>query len=252
MNKRRFQLRFPKIICLLLLSLGGILIGLSLFFDSMLAFFGGCVFVFWGSIMTFISSEGLIKLGVSEAISLTYMSALAKAVRHGSMQNMIYTPPGYLNLTQNYTNRIIQPILNVEYTFRSLEIENVAPDNELFNLLEQSLGKSFFGMGFSEFEAALPKLLVESLEMAEDVKLEANGDVVRVILKKPFDKQIYLKAKNQAGLINMYGFPLSAALAYALAYSSGIPVMINRHLISQEGEIVVFEFNFLGSRSVLA
>ncbi len=248
-NKQPLKISAPKIITPTLLIFGGILIGLSLIYDAALAFFGGFALVFWGSMMVFISGERLVKKDVYEATSLTYISTLGKAVNRQDQQKMVYAPIDSPNLTQNYP--LIQ-IRNVELSFNKPELVNLAPENELFNLIERTYRKSFSGCEFSEFETVLPKVLVESLELAENVRIEANGDVVRVILEKPFDWQVYVKAKNQAALIDAFGFPLSGAIAYALANSSGKHVMINRHLISQDGKTVQFEYTLLGQRSVQA
>ncbi len=248
MTKFAVRLSLPKILFSALLGLGVFLIVLSLIYNVTLAFFGGFVLVFWGSLMAFISGERLIKKDVLDATNLTYLSSFGKAVNNVCLQKMVYVPTK--RRAPNTTHPFSQTYQDAKSAFDNTEIVNLAPENELFHLLERTYCKRFFGMGFSEFEAALPKLLVESLEIAETVQVQANEDVVRVVVEKPFDWKIYLNAKNQSSLIDAFGFPLSGAIAHVLANSLGAPVMITRHLVSLDRKTVQFEYTLIGKRSV--
>jgi len=247
-SKKTHKISAQKIVFPLFLGLGSVLIVFSLFYDFLAAFFGGFALVFWGSIMMFISGERLVKKDVLDATSLAYLSSLNKLANHVDLKNMVYAAPNSRNITENHPNPTIQ-ILNVELEFSKPEKVNLAPENELFNLLERTLGKSFSRIGFLEFKTVLPKLLVESLELAQNVTIEAIGDIVTVTLEKPYDLDVYLKAKNQNRMIDVVGCPLSGAIAYALANSSNHAVIINRQVISDDKKSIEFEYTLLGQRS---
>jgi hypothetical protein len=252
-SKQPLKINTHKILYPTLLATGGILIAYSIIYNFTTAFFAGFFLVFWGSIIAFISNEHLIKKDVLDATSLTYLSSLSKTANQASMQKMIYTNPDNIkNAIQNYPMPV-QPfpqIQNVELSFGTPEPVNLAPDNELFHLLERKYGKSFAELGFSNLEAVLSKLLVESLELAENVTVQANGDVITVTVKKPFDLEVYLKAQSQNLMIDAAGFPLPGAIAYVLAVSSGQPVVINHYLVNPVEKTVQFEYLLLGQRSV--
>jgi hypothetical protein len=248
-NKQPIKIKLQKIVFSALLAAGSILIGFSLIYNVTVSLFGGFVLVFWGSIMLFVSGTLLVRKDVLDATSLTYWSQLDKIVNDQCTHSMVYTSPDSLHATQTFSEHPIQQIQNVELTFGKPEHVNLAPENELFLLFERTLGKSFSGLSFAKFQVVLPKLLVESLELAQNVTVEANGDIVKVVVENPYDLQVYLKAKNHNHLIDIVGFPLSGAIAYALASSSGKPVIINRHLINVDKKTVEFEYTLLGERS---
>jgi hypothetical protein len=243
------KISLQKIVFPTLLVAGCLLIGYALFYDVTVALFGGFVLVFWGSIMLFVSGTHLVRQDVLDATSLTYWSHLDKIVNYQGTQSMVYTTQDRHDAIQTYPNHPIQQIQNVELTFGKPEHVNLAPENELFDLFERTLGKSFSGLSFTKFQIVLPKLLVENLELAHNVTVEANGDMVRVIVENPYDLQVYLRAKHHNRLMDIVGFPLSGAIAYALASSAGKPVIINRHLISLDKKSVEFEYTLLGQRS---
>jgi len=196
----------------------------------------------------FISGERLVKKDVLDATSLAYLSSLDKVANNVDLKNMVYAAPKSRNITENNPNPSIQ-IQNVELEFSKPEKVSLAPENELFNLFERTLGKSFSRIGFLEFKTVLPKLLVESLELAQNVTIEAIGDIVTVTLENPYDLNVYLKAKNQNRMIDVVGCPLSGAIAYALANSSNHAVIINRQVISDDKKSIEFEYTLLGQRS---
>jgi hypothetical protein len=251
-NKKPLKISAPKIVFPLFLAFGSVLIVFSLLYDFLAGFFGGFALVFWGSIMMFISGEHLVKKDVLDATSLTYVASLDKMANQVDLQNIVYTTPNSRNNAQNCPNPQITQIQTVELKLGKPEKVNLAPENELFNLLERTLGKSFSRIGFLEFKTVLPKLLVESLEIAQNVTIEANGDIVKVTLENPYDLDVYLKANNQNRMIDVIGCPLSGAIAYALANSSNKAVIINRHLIGQDKKSIQFEYTLLGQRSASA
>ncbi|MGD6934068.1 MAG: hypothetical protein ACQCN5_07680 [Candidatus Bathyarchaeia archaeon] len=248
-GSKPFKISPQKTIFSTLLVAGSALIGFSLIYNYMIAFFGGFALVFWGSIMVFISAEHLVKKDVLDATSLTYLAHLNKAANQTDMQNMVYASQNELNKIQKPSNPLIPQIQHVEMTIGKPERVNLAPENELFNLLERTYGKSFSRIGFSELKTVLPKLLVEALELAQNVTIDANGETVKVTVENPYDLQVYLKANNQNRLIDAVGCPLAGAIAYALANSSGKPVIISQLSISQDKKTVHFEYTLLGQRS---
>jgi hypothetical protein len=245
-NKQPIKISLQKIVFPTLLAAGCFLIGYALFYVVTEALFGGFVLVFWGSIMLFVSGTRLIRKDVLDATSLTYWSQIDKIVNDRGTQSMVYTTQDHPHAILAFSSHPIQQIQNVELTFGKPEHVNLAPENELFHLFERTLGKSFSGLSFAKFQVVLPKLLVENLELAQNVTIEANGDIVRVVVENPYDLQVYLKAKHHNRLIDIVGFPLSGAIA--LASSSGKPVIINRHLISVDKKTVEVEYTLLGQR----
>ncbi len=249
-NKQPIKINIPKIVFPTFLAAGSLLIGFAYIYNFLAAFFVGFVLVFWGSIMVFISDERLIKKDVLDATSLTYFSQLNKISKQVDLQT-VFTASASNSLKENviFPKTHFKQIKNVELTFQEQEQVNIAPENELFNLMEQKLGKSFSGISFEKLKTVLPKLLVENLELTQNVNVEANGDQVRVTLEKPYDLTVYLKAEKQNLLLDAAGFPLSGAIAYALANSSGKAVIINQHLLAKDKKTVHIEYTLLGQRS---
>ncbi|XHH09188.1 MAG: hypothetical protein ACFCUE_00785 [Candidatus Bathyarchaeia archaeon] len=251
-KKPKIKISAQKIIFPTLLSIGSLLIGIALIYDYLAAFFGGFALLFWGSIMVFISGERLIKKDVLDATSLTYLSQLRKTANSNDNQNMVYVAPNGLSRIQAVSKSKVQQIQNVELTLFKTEQLNMAPENELFQLIEQKLGKSFSQVSFLGVKTVLPKLLVESLELAQNMTVQANGDTVNVSLENPYDLQVYLKSEKQNRLIDAAGSPLSGAIAYALANSSGKPVIVNQILIGEDKKTLHITYTLLGLRSELA
>jgi hypothetical protein len=231
-NKSFVKVSLSKITFTSLIAVGSVLIGLSILYNYIVSLFAGLGLVFWGTIMTYVSSDKFIKKEVFEATSLSYFSSLNEILDRVEIKNVIYMPSKNAELK----NEI--PLEDNDEKEKTLIY---APGMELFNLFEKTLGTNFAKHNFSFFERAIPKILVD-LELAQNAKIEAEGDIVTVTLDNPFDTIFLLKAKQYSRALDSIGIPLSSAIAIALAHSTGKPVVIKSHLISPEAKIVEIEY----------
>jgi hypothetical protein len=248
------RLNYQKIVSLCLLIFGAILAGFSLSYDSNTASLVGLGLIFWGVIMGYISTEDYVKREVLEATNLSYLSTLNEMLRNLELgEKTVFLPSKYFSDAK--TNKVYiaksqgGELPNLERIVQETAIDKelratlmVAPGNELAKLFEKALGKSFTRVDFSFFETYMPKLLVNQLELAQNVEIEAEGNAVKVKMKNPMPLDFSKVMKDYGKAINSVGTPLSSAIACALADSTGRPIVIKNHQISLDGKTMEIEY----------
>jgi hypothetical protein len=248
-------IRYPlaKTASVSLLIIGSGLIALSLLFDSLISLLAGLGLLFWGSILTYAASGSYIKKPYAEATSMYYLTSLTERIKPQDTTETIYlpandskcqgTPKIYkvdkktLQQSQN-----IQTIINDEQADGKL---TPAPSHALLSLFEKSNQLQNQRPSKRFFESTLPKLLVEELDAAESVTVEAAGNKIKIKIHNPVDSDFLAEAAKNVNVLNAVGTPLSSALASTLANYTQKPVIIQKHTISADGKNVEIDYSII-------
>jgi len=112
-------------------------------------------------------------------------------------------------------------------------------------LFEKELGMSFTKTDLNVLKKELPRLLIEDLEIAQDVEIESQGNIITIeatnsIFDKLCDETRKLEKTHAA-----VGCVFSSALACAIAKSTGKPVAIEKEELVNEGKTTKIEFHTL-------
>jgi len=123
-----------------------------------------------------------------------------------------------------------------------------SPGMGLCDLFEKRLGKNFTQIDLDYFKRALPKLMIEDLELTEKISIEiiqnngtqtnsANSVTIRIKLENSAIKNIYIDNKiSKAPTI--IGDPIISSIACALTKVTGKPLTIDAINSSKDGEII--------------
>jgi hypothetical protein len=123
----------------------------------------------------------------------------------------------------------------------------VPPGLALANLIEKKLGFTLKNCGVEDVVRALPKVLVEDLEIVRDVEIEVNGDRISFKLidsiYADFCKEMR-ETSRRCGL----GCPMCSALACILTIASGKPVLFDEDELSEDKRTTYSIYELLNRR----
>ena len=162
----------------------------------------GLGMIFWGMIVGYITSGEYVKLEVLESTNLSYLETLNEIVQKlHSKETAVFLPSKYLSnsksnmiyFTENKTSElqsISEKMLETENNQGSKSRLMIAPGNQLLRLFEKTLGKKFTDGDFSFFETNIPRLLINELEIAQNVTIKIEENIVRVEIKNLITSEI--------------------------------------------------------------
>jgi hypothetical protein len=247
-------IRYPltKMTTIPLLIIGSGLIALSLLYDSLISLLAGLGLLFWGSILTYIASGSYIKKQYAEATNIYYLTSLTEMIKPQDTTETIYlpashpkcqgTPKIYKINKKTLQTQNIQTSLNNDQADGTL---TPAPSHALLNLFEKSSQIQNEKPNKHFFEKTLPKVLVEKLDIAESVTVEAVGNKIKIKIHNPVDNEFLAEAAKNVNVLNAVGTPISSALASILANCTEKPVIIQNHTISADGKTVEIDCSII-------
>ena len=259
-GKTEVRISFPTTVSLSMLVVGAGLSGSAFLYESTIPLVAGIGLIFCGSVMSYVSAESYVKRAVVEATSLSYLTSLREELnRRDPLSKMVFLPSKYIQ--DNKGNRVFVAdasegeIEACERILSGKDLERnptlmLAPGIELLKLFEKTARKSFSKANVSFFERAVPKLIIEDWDLAENVKVAVIGDTVNIRLENPVDAGFFAKAKESKFDSSFYfvSVPLLGAFGCALADCSGKPVTMRSPVISENGKIVALEYALLSSK----
>jgi hypothetical protein len=241
-----------------LIGFGAIALITSIIYSSSIFAVIGLGLVFWGIIIKYITTEQYVKktlLDTTTLSSLKIIDEMLKELNYNS--KAVYLPPKYLREIES--NKIYIPkheniklptpeqILQEDKIFiRNPEaIVLTPPGNELTKLFEKTLNTSFTKVDLAYLEQNIPKLLIEDLEIAEDVKMEIEKSIIRVRIENSVYRDICKETEKLSDTSRSLGCPISSAIACTLAKATGKPIIVSKHQISEDGKIIDIEYELL-------
>ena len=242
----------------MLIGFGAIALITSIIYSSSILAFIGLGLVFWGIIIKYITTEQYVKktlLDTTTLSSLKIIDEMLKELNYNS--KAVYLPPKYLREIES--NKVYIPkhkdtklptpeqILQEDKIFiRNPEaIVLTPPGNELTKLFEKTLNTSFAKVDLTYLEQNIPKLLIEDLEIAENVKIEIRNSIIRVRIENSVYRDICKETEKLSEISRSLGCPISSAIACTLAKATGKPVIVSKHQTSEDGKIIDVEYELL-------
>lgn len=255
-SKTPAKISFSRAVSFSLLIAGVGILALSLLYNSFISLLIGISLMFWGTSLSYASSNSYVKRDVAVATSLSYLTSLSEMLKEREpLGELIYLPAGYSK--EAHTNKVwvanspvtetigSQSILQEEdWEKHAVELKT-APGSELLRLFEITLHKNFAKTNYAFFERALPALIVENLELAQNVRVDVKDNLVKVTIENPLETAFFVKAKNYKRTIDFIGAPLSSAIACALANCTKKPIIIKSHSVSLNGKAVEITYMML-------
>jgi ligand-binding sensor protein len=104
-------------------------------------------------------------------------------------------------------------------------------------LIEKKLGFKLNNCGVEALVEALPKVLVEDLEIVKDVEIEIKGDYVRFKFYDSIYADFCYEVRESSRRCAL-GCPMCSALASMLAVATGKPALYEEDKMSDDRKIV--------------
>jgi hypothetical protein len=257
-EETKVNFRFStRIAAFSILVLGLTALTASAFYASTILAFIGLGLTFWGALLLYVTPTKYVKLELLNAVAPSTLTNIEKILASSKLNDKgIYLPPKYL---RDFESSLVYiPSKNDKALPKPEEIneeklfsENpeglfiTPPGLTLSKLFEKELGKSFTKTDINHIQNNLPKLLIEDLEIAEDVEIEAMGDLITVKITKHIFSGICEETKKLPKTHEALGCPLTSAIACALAKATGKPVTIEKEEQVEDGETTKIQYRIL-------
>lgn len=231
----------------------------SIAYNSQISAFIGLGLIFWGAILTYIRTEDYAKKTVLTAATEPSLLTINQITQElGYAGNAVYLPPRYLEhheesklcILKQKTDKLPTPeqIQKQEDKILTTDLQAILltpPGAELTKLFEKTLNINFTKVDLTYVQQNLPKLLIEDLEIAENVNIEAESNTIRVTVENTIFGNAHAEAAKSPNTPPTLGNPLSSAIACVLAKATGKPVIINKEQTSANGKTINIEYGLL-------
>jgi hypothetical protein len=217
----------------LLLGIGLVVLTASVLFASTILTYIGLGLAFWGMIAFFVQPQKYVKSDLMNATAQSSLKAIDKMmVGIGYREKGVYIPAGkekaVVFVPLEPFSRIPESSAVEGKTF----IENprgmlvVPPGLALASLIEKKLGFALKNCGVETVVRALPKVLVEDLEIVRDVEIKVKDGRIGFKLVDSIYADFCREMRETSRRCGL-GCPMCSALACVLAVASGKPVLFD-------------------------
>lgn len=261
-TKTKHKINLTKAISWTLLGVGTAALIISIVYVSSILAFIGLGLLFWGAILTYIQTEEYIKESLLDATTLPLLVTLNRILQELNYKGKsIYLPPKYFEdpeatkiyIAKQKDAEMPTPEQIQEYENKLL-VKNLKdpqgilltpPGAELAKLFEKTLGTRFTKVNLEYMQQNMPKLLIESLEIAQNFEMEAKNTKVHIKIENSTYKDLCKESTELSRLYDAVGCPISSAIACALTKAVGKPVIIENWQASKDGKTVETEYRIL-------
>jgi len=239
----------------LLFSFGVLSLTSSIFYSSFILAFIGLGLTFWGALLLYIAPTKFVKGVLLDSTAISSLISISRIITDLRYEgNGVYLPPRYLREVKGGTvfipvrkEIVIPPVQVAEgRLFHPNGIYLTPPGLSLTNLYEDELGTDFARVDLRYLQNNLPKLFIEGLEIAEDLKLTTESDIIHLKITGSIYADLCRELRKTASnLCSQIGCPLCSSIALAVARSTGNPVTIEDSKVSADGRTVEVRFRLL-------
>jgi len=257
-GKTKVNFRFStRIVAFSILALGLTALAASAFYASTILAFIGLGLTFWGALLLYVTPTRYVKLELLNAVAPSTLANIEKILANSKLNEKgIYLPPKYL---RDFESSLVYiPSKNNKELPKPEEIDEeklfsqnpeglfiTPPGLALSKLFEKELGTSFTKTDINYIQNNLPKLLIEDLEIAEDVEIEAMGDLITVKITKHIFNEICEETRKLPKTHEALGCPLTSAIACALAKATGKPITIEKEEQGEDGKTTKIQYRIM-------
>jgi hypothetical protein len=224
-----------------------VLVGSVLLASTILAFIG-LGLTFWGVLVFFVQPQKYVKSDLMNATALSSLKTIDKMmVGMGYGEKGVYIPAGKEKAVVFVPSEPFSKIPGSTVVEGKTFLDDpqgmviVPPGLALASLIEKKLGFTLKNCGVERLVQALPKVLVEDLEVVRDVEVEVKGGNVNFKLVDSiyadFCREIH-DTSRRCGL----GCPMCSALACILTAASGKPVIFEEDKTSSDEKTTISSY----------
>jgi len=239
-----------------LVLLGGIALVSSIFFTSNIPLFIGVALVFWGALLLFVRPVRYVKASLIDSISSSSCFAIDKIISELNLEGKgIYLPPKRLKSLKSGTIFIPRQSNNMNLPSETLIEEKVFLNPlgiclpplglGLVNLFEKEIGTDFTKVDLNYLQKSLPKLFVESLEIAQDFQISMEKNNVFIKMTNSIFSDVCRETRRLSNICSSIGCPICSSIACALARASWKPVIIEKNHFDESRNILQAQYRII-------
>jgi len=253
----RKQRRNTTIVGCFLLAVGMAVLAAAVVFSSSILSFIGLGLTFWGALMFFIQPKNYVRSDLMNATAISSLKTIDKM-----MLGMGYREKGVYMQAPNSDKAVVfvpaEPFSRIPELSASVDDRTFLnepagllvppPGLALAGLIEKKLGFKLKNCGLDALVEALPKVLVEDLEIVKDVEIEVKPDSVRFKLYDSIYADFCSEVRETSRRCGL-GCPMCSALASILATATGKPVLYEEDRTSEDHRVTESVYQLIsGSR----
>lgn len=235
---RNKKIAFNKIFAIIIISIGaGLIIASSFLISSFIAILGTAT-IFWGVILMYLLPVKHVPLTLLNASVGSEISNVERILNEFNFtEKGVYLPPKNLeNINDSLVfvpkSRNIFLPLTAGKDYRQLYSENkdgiflTPPGHGLSMFFEKEFGMTFLKTSVQDLPIILPKLLVEKLDLAQNLEVTVQENVIKILITDSVFSDVCKKTDNNPQSHEQVGCLLSSALACVLAKIVGKPLVV--------------------------
>jgi hypothetical protein len=214
-----------------ILGIGFAALVFSVVFTSTILAFTGLGLVLWGVLIFFIRPEKHVSSNLMNATALSSLETIdGMMTGMGYRERGVYIPVDAEKAVVFIPAEPFSKIPTKAPVDGSLLISDprglmvVPPGLALSNLIEKKLGFDLRNCGVETLVSALPKAIVEDLEIAQGVEFEIKDEFVKIRLTGSVYADFCRQLRDNQRPCGL-GCPMCSALACILAIATGKPVV---------------------------
>lgn len=240
------------------LILGIVLVVISAFYvSSFLAIFGVGLF-FWGAFLLYLKPTKYVPLTLLNASTFSPTSNIERILAETNLtEKGRYLPPKYFKdlessivfIPKQHGQSMPTPeeVKEEKLFFSNRAAVLITPPGlALSKLFEKELGTTFNTTDLYFVQRALPKLLVEDMELAETADLQIQNDTVTLELSGSILFETCRETRKLPRTHAQVGCLISSAVACVLAKATGKIVTIQKDEQSSDGKTTRIEYHLEG------
>ena len=238
---------------LLLLIFGAIALAGSILTSSTVLAFIGLGLTFWGALFFFIRPVKFVKGTLLDYTAISSYATIDRIIDDlGYKGKALYIPPYPKDVyLPEYLKGLKEMVvlISAEETTAMPTIEEMAkkqfilenpkgicitpPGFGIMSLLEKELRTDFTKVDPEKLPDTLPKLVMSNLELAGNVEIYEEENLIHVKIEDSIYKDLY-SPERRLKSVHLLGCPLASAIACALCKATGKLVTITKDAVSPD------------------
>jgi hypothetical protein len=235
----------------LLLVIGLLALTASVLLTSTILVFVGLGVTLWGALVFFVQPQKYVKSDLMNATAASSLKTIDKMMLGlGYREKGVYVPSEQDKAvvfvpSEPFSNIPKSSAIN-DVTFledpRGLLV--VPPGLALASLIEKKIGFNLKNCGVERLVRALPKVLVEDLEIVRDVEVEVKGNKIDFKLVDSIYADFCREVRDTSRRCGL-GCPMCSALACILAVASGKPVVFEEDMLAADKRTTISSYELI-------
>lgn len=253
----RNKSKLSETISYMFLLFGVTALAVSIIYESPILAFVGLGLTFWGALLLFIRPTKLVRVILLESTALSSLTTIDRIINDLKYEGKaIYLPPRFLKGLKGGTIFVPSRQEIVIPAVEEVAEEKVFLSNPngicltplglgLANLYEKELGKDFAKVSFNYLQDKLPRLFIEDLEIAEDLEMSMENNVIQVKVTGSIYTELCKEAKKLRNICCSLGCPLCSSVAIALTRATGKPIIIENTNLSEDDKTIEVNYRII-------